>query len=155
MYGTTGKVTEEVKQAVESLRKNARVKVSTHISGGGGSNDIVETSATEDPDGGSQLLAIKREADEFYKELKAGKHRYRRLCVSIHFIEVKELISKLVRCYGRTPMSRISAIPLNRSTTPLRVVRLDPELSESSQRLLIVLTRAGSLRRLHSIWCFH
>ncbi|KAJ5162792.1 uncharacterized protein N7500_004622 [Penicillium coprophilum] len=81
MYGTTGKVTEEVKQAVESLRKNARVKVWTHISGGGGSSDVVETFATEDPDSGSQLLAIKKEADEFYKELKDGKHRYRRFAV--------------------------------------------------------------------------
>ncbi|OQE46824.1 hypothetical protein PENCOP_c001G05888 [Penicillium coprophilum] len=81
MYGTTGKVTEEVKQAVESLRKNASVKVWTHISGGGGSSDVVEAFATEDPDSGSQLLAIKKEADEFYKELKDGKHRYRRFAV--------------------------------------------------------------------------
>jgi hypothetical protein len=123
MYGTTGKVTEEVKQAVDSLRKNARVKVWTHVSGGGGSSDVVETCAAEDPDGGSQLLAIKKEADEFYKELKDGKHRYRRLCVSIHFFAVQELISRLVRCYGRTPMSQISIIHSNRSTTPLRAGR--------------------------------
>ncbi|KAJ5096143.1 hypothetical protein NUU61_005499 [Penicillium alfredii] len=81
MYGTTGKVTEEVKQALESLKKNAHVKVWTHLSGGGNRSDVVETCAAEEPDGGSQLLAVKKEADEFYKELKDGKHRYRRSAV--------------------------------------------------------------------------
>ncbi|KAJ5180526.1 hypothetical protein N7492_003736 [Penicillium capsulatum] len=84
MYGTTGKVTEEVKQAVESLQKNARVRVWTHLSGGGGSSDAIETYAADDPDSGSKdspLLAIKTAADEFYKELKEGKHRYRRFAV--------------------------------------------------------------------------
>lgn len=123
MYGTTGKVTEEVKQAVNSLQKNARIKVWTHISGSGGSSNVTETSAADDSDSGSQLLAIKKEADQFYKELKDGKQRYRRLCVSIHFFLVQELISKLARCYGRTPTSRISIMPLNRSTTLLRVER--------------------------------
>jgi hypothetical protein len=88
MYGTTGKVTEEVQQAIESLQKNARVRVWTHLSGGGDSSDAVKTYAADNPDSDSKdspLLAIKTAADEFYKELKEGKHRYRRLFVSIPF----------------------------------------------------------------------
>ena len=129
MYGTTGTVTEEVKQAVESLSKNARTKVWTHISGGGGrSGNEAQLHSAESSDAGSLLLAIKKEADEFYKELKEGKHRYRRLYVSNHHFTGEDLTSRIVLCYGNTQMSRILILHFsiqrsNLSTIQLRVER--------------------------------
>lgn len=80
MYGVTGEVTEEVKTATESLQKNSQISTWIHISGGGERTPEVKkleaTSGEESP-----LLSIKKQADDFYQELKDGKHKYRRLSV--------------------------------------------------------------------------
>jgi hypothetical protein len=79
MYGVTGEVTEEVKNAVSSIQKSSRTTIWIHISGGG--NKLAETrrfdAGPEDDD--SPLFKIKKQADDFYQELKDGKHKYRRL----------------------------------------------------------------------------
>lgn len=79
MYGVTGKVTNEVKKAVENISKNSSTRVWIHISGGGTKLLSTESNSSEPDDSGAQLLEIKKQADQFYQELKEGKHRYRRL----------------------------------------------------------------------------
>lgn len=79
MYGVTGEVTDEVKKAVSSIQKNSRITTWIHISGGG--NKLAETKRIDagPQDEGSPLFEIKKQADNFYQELKDGKHKYRRL----------------------------------------------------------------------------
>lgn len=77
MYGVAGSVTEEVKKAVETINKHSRVTVWIHTSGGGGRAGVIHAEPHDGDD--SPLLAIKEGADNFYEELREGKHRYRRL----------------------------------------------------------------------------
>ncbi|KAE8332435.1 hypothetical protein BDV39DRAFT_200057 [Aspergillus sergii] len=90
MYGSTGTVTEEIRQAVESLHKNSRTKVWTHISGGGRRNgNETQSYSAESPDASSQLIRIKEEADEFYRQLMRGEHPYRRFAVLWKYTNVQ------------------------------------------------------------------
>ncbi|KAH3159516.1 hypothetical protein KXV34_001635 [Aspergillus fumigatus] len=90
MYGVTGEVTEEVKHAVSSIQKNSRITIWIHISGGG--TKLGETkridSGPDDED--SPLFKIKKEADNFYQELKDGKHKYRRFGVLWKYTNVPD-----------------------------------------------------------------
>ncbi|RAL08229.1 uncharacterized protein BO97DRAFT_408450 [Aspergillus homomorphus CBS 101889] len=79
MYGATGKVTEEVKTAVQHINKNSRTRVRMHVSGGGGTT--LFSAESDSDESGSQLYEIKKQADNFYQELKEGKHRYRRFAI--------------------------------------------------------------------------
>lgn len=78
MYGVTGEVTEEVKTAATTLQKNSRISTWIHISGGGTKAPEVKKLEAASGDE-SPLFGIKKQADEFYQELKDGKHKYRRL----------------------------------------------------------------------------
>ncbi|GKZ22551.1 hypothetical protein AbraIFM66951_006465 [Aspergillus brasiliensis] len=79
MYGVAGSVTEEVKKAVETINKHSRVTVWIHTSGGGGRAGVIHAEPHDGDD--SPLLAIKEGADNFYEELREGKHRYRRFAL--------------------------------------------------------------------------
>ncbi|OJZ79684.1 hypothetical protein ASPFODRAFT_54808 [Aspergillus luchuensis CBS 106.47] len=76
MYGVTGEVTEEVKNAVSSIQKNSRTTVWIHIFGGG--KKLVESkridSGPEDDD--SPLFKIKEQAEAFYNNLQKDVDNY-------------------------------------------------------------------------------
>jgi len=77
MYGATGEVSNEVKNAVSSLQKHSEVRIVIHESTGV-SNSKTERIESENSD----LLAIKARADKFYDDAGAGKHNYIRLYVT-------------------------------------------------------------------------
>ncbi|TGO07349.1 hypothetical protein BTUL_0289g00010 [Botrytis tulipae] len=77
MYGVTGEVTQEVKNAVDKINKLSTVKIvinETSATNNGNSVRVKETFATD-------LLAVKNMADEFYKAVDAGKHNYIRFAL--------------------------------------------------------------------------
>lgn len=77
MYGVTGEVTQEVKNAVEKINSLSTVKIvinETSATNHGNGVRVKETFATD-------LLAVKDMADEFYKAVDAGRHNYIRLWV--------------------------------------------------------------------------
>ncbi|KAI2832362.1 hypothetical protein CBS133816_1449 [Aspergillus niger] len=79
MYGVTGSVTNEVRSAVETINRHSRVTVWIHTSGGGGRSGVIHAEPHDGED--SPLFAIKEGADDFYQELREGKHRYRRFAL--------------------------------------------------------------------------
>ncbi|KAE8132755.1 hypothetical protein BDV38DRAFT_260398 [Aspergillus pseudotamarii] len=86
MYGVTGSVTNEVRSAVETINKHSRVTVWIHTSGGGGRAGVIHAEPHDGDD--SPLFAIKEGADNFYQELREGKHRYRRFALLWRYTNV-------------------------------------------------------------------
>ncbi|KAK6592006.1 hypothetical protein H4I96_11866 [Botrytis cinerea] len=77
MYGVTGEVTQEVKNAVEKINSLSTVKIvinETSATNHGNGVRVKETFATD-------LLAVKDMADEFYKAVDAGRHNYIRFAL--------------------------------------------------------------------------
>ncbi|KAF1365575.1 hypothetical protein EJ07DRAFT_171518 [Lizonia empirigonia] len=76
MYGVEGKVTQEVENAVNSIKKNSSIKItiveSTGTDNENGSAGSVAVKAEESSD----LLAVKAKADTFFEEARSGKHNY-------------------------------------------------------------------------------
>ncbi|KAE8141503.1 hypothetical protein BDV38DRAFT_278858 [Aspergillus pseudotamarii] len=90
MYGATGEVTEEVKNAVSSIQKNSRTTIWIHISGGGNKLAATKRIDATPEDGDSPLFEIKKQADNFYQEVKDGKHKYRRFGVLWKYTNVPD-----------------------------------------------------------------
>ncbi|GKZ37585.1 hypothetical protein AbraIFM66950_009199 [Aspergillus brasiliensis] len=86
MYGVTGSVTNEVRSAVETINRHSRVTVWIHTSGGGGRAGVIHAEPHDGED--SPLFAIKEGADNFYQELREGKHRYRRFALLWRYTNV-------------------------------------------------------------------
>ncbi|PYH74372.1 uncharacterized protein BO88DRAFT_459755 [Aspergillus vadensis CBS 113365] len=86
MYGVTGSVTNEVRSAVETINRHSRVTVWIHTSGGGGRSGVIHAEPHDGED--SPLFAIKEGADNFYQELREGKHRYRRFALLWRYTNV-------------------------------------------------------------------
>ncbi|GLA25711.1 hypothetical protein CBS115989_2560 [Aspergillus niger] len=86
MYGVTGSVTNEVRSAVETINRHSRVTVWIHTSGGGGRSGVIHAEPHDGED--SPLFAIKEGADDFYQELREGKHRYRRFALLWRYTNV-------------------------------------------------------------------
>ncbi|KAI2845274.1 hypothetical protein CBS63078_6666 [Aspergillus niger] len=86
MYGVTGSVTNEVRSAVEAINRHSRVTVWIHTSGGGGRSGVIHAEPHDGED--SPLFAIKEGADDFYQELREGKHRYRRFALLWRYTNV-------------------------------------------------------------------
>ncbi|QVM11908.1 hypothetical protein D8B26_006547 [Coccidioides posadasii str. Silveira] len=76
-YGAEGKVTKDVKTAVEKIQKNSHVSIKIHEMTGTQSEGG-PTTKTEAA--GSDLVAVKARADRFYDDAHARKHTYIRLC---------------------------------------------------------------------------
>ncbi|KAF2135584.1 uncharacterized protein K452DRAFT_322970 [Aplosporella prunicola CBS 121167] len=74
MYGTEGKVTQEVESAVEDIKQNSTVRIAIYESTGTSksSTGTAKISSSETSD----LLAVKEKADKFYDEASSGKHNY-------------------------------------------------------------------------------
>ncbi|EAS30704.3 uncharacterized protein CIMG_06183 [Coccidioides immitis RS] len=77
-YGAEGKVTEDVKSAVEKIQKNSHVSIKIHEMTGTQSEGG-PTTKTEAA--GSDLLAVKARADKFYDDAHAGKHTHIRFAM--------------------------------------------------------------------------
>lgn len=74
MYGVTGEVTQEVKNAVEKLNRLSTIKIVINETSGTSAKGMhIKETMTSD------LLAIKTMADAFYKAADEGKHNYIRL----------------------------------------------------------------------------
>ncbi|GJP95178.1 hypothetical protein AnigIFM59636_001955 [Aspergillus niger] len=97
MYGVTGSVTNEVRSAVETINRHSRVTVWIHTSGGGGRSGVIHAEPHDGED--SPLFAIKEGADDFYQELREGKHRYRRLAGT--FLEILRNMMRTLNSLGR------------------------------------------------------
>ncbi|GLA52056.1 hypothetical protein AnigIFM63604_008684 [Aspergillus niger] len=97
MYGVTGSVTNEVRSAVETINRHSRVTVWIHTSGGGGRSGVIHAEPHDGED--SPLFAIKEGADNFYQELREGKHRYRRLAGT--FLEILRNMMRTLNSLGR------------------------------------------------------
>ncbi|KAG9194358.1 hypothetical protein G6011_04393 [Alternaria panax] len=76
MYGVSGKVTQEVEQAVSSIKRNASVKITIIESTGTNKNSTSGGSFAVQAEESSDLLAVKAKADQFYKDADTGKHSY-------------------------------------------------------------------------------
>jgi hypothetical protein len=77
MYGVTGEVTQEVKNAVEKINSLSTVKIvinETSATNHGNGVLVKETFATD-------LLAVKDMADKFYEAVDAGRHNYKRFAL--------------------------------------------------------------------------
>lgn len=76
MYGVTGEVSNEVKDAVSFLQKNSEVRIVIHESTGGSSQGLPQTATETIEPQNSDMLAIKERADKFYNDAVAGQHNF-------------------------------------------------------------------------------
>ncbi|RMZ74529.1 ase inhibitor propeptide [Pyrenophora seminiperda CCB06] len=76
MYGVQGKVTQEVENAITSIKKNSSVKIVIVESTGTSNNRSDGGSVTVNTKETSDLLAVKARADKFYEDADSGKHNY-------------------------------------------------------------------------------
>lgn len=76
MYGVQGKVTQEVENAVTSIKKNSSVKIVIVESTGTNSNRSDGGGVSVNTETSSDLLAVKARADKFYDDADSGKHNY-------------------------------------------------------------------------------
>ncbi|RAL59047.1 hypothetical protein DID88_009075 [Monilinia fructigena] len=76
MYGVTGEVTQEVKNAVETLNRLSTIRIVINETSGTNSSGIrIKETLTTD------LLAVKTMADAFYKAADEGRHNYIRFAL--------------------------------------------------------------------------
>lgn len=76
MYGVEGKVTQEVENAVNSIKKNSSVKITIVESTGTDNEKESAGSVAVKAEESSDLLAVKAKADKFFEEASSGKHKY-------------------------------------------------------------------------------
>ncbi|EMR85452.1 hypothetical protein BcDW1_5913 [Botrytis cinerea BcDW1] len=89
MYGVTGEVTQEVKNAVEKINSLSTVKIvinETSATNHGNGVLVKETFATD-------LLAVKDMADKFYEAVDAGIHNYKRFALLGHYTTLPDFNS--------------------------------------------------------------
>ncbi|QSZ36822.1 hypothetical protein DSL72_006705 [Monilinia vaccinii-corymbosi] len=76
MYGVTGEVTQEVKNAVENLKRLSTIRIIINETSSTNSRGVhIKETRTSD------LLAVKALADAFYKDVNEGRHNYRRFAL--------------------------------------------------------------------------
>ncbi|KAF1933692.1 uncharacterized protein M421DRAFT_88848 [Didymella exigua CBS 183.55] len=76
MYGVQGKVTQEVEDAVSSIKRSSSVKITIVESTGPDKGSASGSGLTVKAEETSDLMAVKAKADKFYEDANSGKHNY-------------------------------------------------------------------------------
>jgi hypothetical protein len=76
MSGVSGTVTQEIIQAVNSIKRNASVKITIIDSTGHNNNGARGGGFAVKAEESSDLVAVKKMADQFYQDAIMGKYSF-------------------------------------------------------------------------------